>query len=54
MALDQPVEEKELRWVGTSHDDLIAFPATVKREAGFQLAKVQTGHEPTDWQQAGY
>ena len=41
--------EKEIRWVGTSYDDLLAFPKAPRQEAGFQLAKVQAGLEPTDW-----
>lgn len=41
--------EKEIRWVGTSYDDLLAFPDDPRREAGFQLGKVQAGLEPLDW-----
>ena len=41
--------EKEIRWVGSSYDDLLAFPKDVRREAGFQLGKVQAGLEPADW-----
>lgn len=41
--------EKELRWVGSSYDDLLAFPDVVRRQAGFQLHKVQAGLEPADW-----
>ena len=26
-----------------------AFPASARREAGYQLDKVQAGHDPTDW-----
>lgn len=40
---------KEIRWVGSSYDDLLAFPKGPRREAGFQLGKVQAGLEPTDW-----
>jgi phage-related protein len=42
-------DDKEIRWVGSSYDDLLAFPKTSRKEAGFQLAKVQAGLEPTDW-----
>jgi phage-related protein len=42
-------EEKEIRWVGSSHDDLLAFPRDARREAGFQLGKIQVGLEPADW-----
>ena len=41
--------EKEVRWVGSSYDDLLAFPKAPRREAGFQLGKVQAGLEPMDW-----
>jgi phage-related protein len=42
-------DEKEIRWVGSAYDDLLAFPQEPRREAGFQLGKVQAGLEPTDW-----
>jgi phage-related protein len=42
-------EEKDIRWVGSSYDDLLAFPTTPRREAGFQLGKVQAGLEPSGW-----
>ena len=41
--------EKEIRWVGSSYDDLLAFPDDPRRRAGFQLGKVQAGLEPDDW-----
>ncbi|MFU0871878.1 type II toxin-antitoxin system RelE/ParE family toxin [Kluyvera sichuanensis] len=40
---------KQIEWMGTSLDDLIAFPVDVRREAGFELDKVQNGKEPSDW-----
>ncbi len=43
------VEEKEIRWVGSSYEDLLKFPFDSRREAGFQLGKVQAGLEPDDW-----
>ena len=42
-------DEKEIRWVGSSYDDLLAFPYDSRKEAGFQLGKIQAGLEPTDW-----
>jgi phage-related protein len=42
-------DEKEIRWVGSSYDDLLAYPRAPRKEAGFQLGKVQAGLEPTDW-----
>ena len=37
------------RWVGSAYDDLLAFPTDARKEAGFQLGKVQAGLEPTGW-----
>jgi phage-related protein len=42
-------DEKQIRWVGSSYDDLLAFPRDARKEAGFQLRKVQAGLEPVDW-----
>lgn len=42
-------EEKEIRWSGSSHRDVLGFPADARREIGFQLGKVQAGIEPDDW-----
>jgi len=41
--------EKQIRWVGSAYNDLLAFPRDARKEAGFQLGKVQAGLEPTDW-----
>lgn len=41
--------EKEIRWVGSSYDDLLAFPHEPRKKAGFQLGKVQAGLDPEDW-----
>jgi phage-related protein len=41
--------EKEIRWIGSSYQDILAFPLTARKEAGFQLGKVQAGLEPDDW-----
>lgn len=41
--------EKEIRWVGSSYDDLLEFPDEPRRQAGFQLAKVQAGLDPDNW-----
>lgn len=41
--------EKEIRWVGSAYDDLLEFPAEARRQAGFQLGKVQAGLDPDDW-----
>ncbi len=42
-------DEKEIRWVGSAYDDLVAFPDGSRRSAGFQLGKVQVGLDPDDW-----
>jgi phage-related protein len=42
-------DDKEIRWVGSSYTDLLAFPKQPRREAGFQLSRVQAGLDPTDW-----
>lgn len=41
--------EKDIRWIGSAYDDLLAFPDEPRRAAGFQLSKVQAGLEPEDW-----
>ena len=41
--------EKEIRWVGSSYDDILEFPSVARREAGFQLGRVQAGLDPDDW-----
>lgn len=40
---------KAVIWMGSSREDLRAFPADARREAGFQLDLVQRGEEPEDW-----
>ncbi len=47
--MNSTLGDKEIRWVGSSYDDLIAFPKAPRQEAGFQLGKVQAGLDPTDW-----
>lgn len=42
-------DEKEIRWIGSTYDDLLAFPDEPRRSAGFQLGKVQVGLDPDDW-----
>lgn len=42
-------QEKELRWVGSAYEDLLEFPKSARRKAGFQLGRVQAGLEPEDW-----
>ena len=40
---------KQLYFVGSSLEDLRIFPRSVRREAGYQLDRVQYGLEPNDW-----
>ncbi len=40
---------KDIRFCGRSLEELRGFPAVAKREAGYQLDRVQHGLEPTDW-----
>jgi phage-related protein len=42
-------QEKEIRWVGSSFCDLLAFPEEPRRLAGFQLGKIQVGLDPDNW-----
>ena len=44
MADPKPVEFR-----GSALDDLRAFPASARREAGHQIDQVQHGNEPDDW-----
>ena len=41
--------EKPLAWLGSSLDDVRAFPADARRSAGYQLGRVQQGLMPDDW-----
>jgi phage-related protein len=38
-------DEKQIRWIGSAYDDLLAFP----KDTRFQLGRVQAGLDPTDW-----
>jgi phage-related protein len=40
---------KRIEWLGDSLAQLREFPHDAKREAGFQLERVQAGKEPRDW-----
>ncbi len=41
--------QKRLCWLGSSLDDLRAFPPDARRLAGFQLRRIQLGLDPNDW-----
>ncbi len=40
---------KPVEFMGNSLDDLRAFPLEARREAGYQLDRVQSGQVPNDW-----
>ena len=40
---------KGITFLGSSVDDLRAFPEVARQRAGFQLYLVQSGKEPPDW-----
>lgn len=44
-----PKAAKPIEFRGTALDDLRAFPDGARREAGFQLDRVQNGNDPDDW-----
>jgi phage-related protein len=41
--------QKRTTFCGTSLEDLRGLPRGARREAGFQLNKVQDGEDPDDW-----
>jgi len=40
---------KPVEFRGSSLQDLRAFPAAARREAGHQIDLIQNGQEPDDW-----
>lgn len=40
---------KEIEWLGSSKEDLRAFPPEARHEAGYQLEGIQEGEDPSDW-----
>ena len=40
---------KRVVWIGDSLERVQGFPAEARREAGYQLERVQAGAAPTDW-----
>ena len=41
--------DKPLSWLGSSLDEVRAFPSQARRSVGFQLRRVQQGLQPNDW-----
>lgn len=42
-------EEKPIKWVGSSRQDVRGFPEKARKEVGFELYLVQVGEQPTDF-----
>ena len=43
------MERKPIEFRGSAREDLRAFPQAARRQAGFQLDRVQCGLEPENW-----
>jgi phage-related protein len=43
------MREKPLAWLGASLDNVREFPEDARREAGYQLGRLQQGLLPVDW-----
>jgi phage-related protein len=43
------MDSKPVEFRGSALDDLRAFPQAARREAGYQLDRIQHGREPDDW-----
>jgi phage-related protein len=43
------MRNKPLFWLGSSLDDVRAFPSDARRLAGFQLRRIQQGLDANDW-----
>lgn len=41
--------DKPIDWRGSSLEDLRGFPEDARRDAGYQLRKLQRGELPDDW-----
>ena len=44
---------KPVWWIGDSRKAVQGFSVDVRREAGYQLDRVQRGEDPTDWKPMG-
>ncbi len=42
-------QEKPIHWLGSSLKDLQSFPEDTKKEAGYQLHRIQNGLQASDW-----
>ena len=41
--------EKPIEWLGSSLEDLVVFPESARKEAGFQLHRIQHDLDPEHW-----
>ena len=41
--------DRPIFWLGSSREDVRAFPPDARRVTGFQLRRVQQGLKPNDW-----
>jgi len=48
-----PDAAKVIVFCGGALNDLLAFPEAARRQAGYELDKVQHGLDPTDWKPMG-
>jgi phage-related protein len=47
--IDSMTNPRPLEFRGNALEDLRAFPEAARREAGYQIDRVQHGREPDDW-----
>ena len=40
---------KPVEWLGSARKDVQSFPNTARAEIGYQLYRVQSGLDPSDW-----
>lgn len=40
---------KKVRWLGSSLEDLVSFPKSVRADIGYSIERLQKGLEPLDW-----
>jgi len=44
---------KDVVFIDSAQDDLRTFPPKARREAGYQIDRVQQGRDPSDWKPMG-
>lgn len=48
MLLERPAM-RPIAWMGSAFDYLLSFPEAIRKDAGFQLHRLQAGLEAADW-----